>query len=92
MSEARAPIMIRDVVRAAADLAGVTPHDITRRGRGSARLNCWRMAVFAVARERTARTYKTIGHHIGRRDHSTVMYGIKRADPALVDSITRRLG
>lgn len=70
---------IRAIANATAHIFGVDPADLlgsTRRGN----LMEARFAAYWVARHATSNSLPQIGLHMGRRDHTTIMHGIARAE------------
>ena len=85
------PVKVRDVIRAAADLAGCTMEEMISLKRNHA-VAAWRKAAYCVARSKTRRSFPFIASQFGGRDHTTIMYGIKHANPALVEVLAERVG
>ena len=78
-------ITISDVIRAASLASGLGADELRSPGR-NARLATWRQAAMAVARKRARLvtgdpvSYPLIGKAFGRRDHTTVMHAVRKAE------------
>lgn len=70
---------IAAVIQAVATEAGLTPTDITG-DRRSKRLVLPRHVAMALARELTSQSLPTIARAFGDRDHTTVMYALRRVE------------
>lgn len=71
------PVHVKQLIEAAADFAQVTPETLLGPGRYD-RLPMARQAVM-VALRRAGLSYPRIGRLLGSRDHTTVVYGLRRA-------------
>jgi chromosomal replication initiation ATPase DnaA len=81
------PITYRDVIRGCAEYAGVPVEAITKPGRAHKRINEARQAGYSILRA-SGLSYPRIGHRFNR-DHTTIMYGVQRADPLIVQAVAR---
>jgi chromosomal replication initiation ATPase DnaA len=80
------PISYRDVIRGCAEYAGVPVEAITGPQRSRV-ITAARQAGYSVLRS-TGLSYPRIGHRFNR-DHTTIMYGVQRADPLIVQAVAR---
>lgn len=85
------PPKVREVIRVAAALAGCTVEEMISPMRRRD-ISEWRKAAYCVARSKTRRSLPFIASQFGGRDHTTIMYGIKHANPALVETLAERVG
>ena len=70
--------ILQEMICKASDASGIPPQVIT--GRRRFRALCWpRWAIMKAARER-GYSLEWIAHHLGRKDHTTVLNGLRRAD------------
>ena len=67
------------IIEAVADAYGITTHAIVSAGRHH-KVAHPRMAAMKIMRDHKAMSTSRIGHALGKRDHTTVMYGLLRAD------------
>lgn len=78
---------VRDILKAGSEMAG-----IDLRGRDKTRAVCMiRNAAYYAARDLTGRSYPMIGRMFWR-DHTTIISGAQRADPEIVERISKRVG
>lgn len=83
---AAARVTVHDVLRAANALAGCD----LRVPSLKQSVSDYRFAAYRAAREMTGRSYPIIGR-IFQRDHTTVIYGERKADPRVVLQIKEHL-
>lgn len=81
----RPKYLVRDIVAHAADIFSTTARDIVGEARFQHILPA-RYAACYVARELTAMPYTDIGHHIGDRDHSSIIHGRERCMAMMAES------
>lgn len=80
---------VLDIIEAAAAHYGVTPAEMLKRGHSRTKTRA-RFAAWKVLRTRHGWSFTEIGDEFNR-DHSTIINGCRRADPAAVASIVRGL-
>ena len=68
------------IARATAHIFGVEPADLLGGTRRGGALIEARFAAYWVARHATSNSLPQIGRYMGRRDHTTIMHGIVRAE------------
>jgi len=78
---------IAAIKQAVAAHYGLEATDLESKRRAVARP---RQVAMYLARNLTKASLPTIGHHIGRRDHTTILYGIRRIDA--LKATNRKLG
>jgi chromosomal replication initiator protein len=85
----RGPITIRSIQEAVAEHYGISRLDLisNRRSRHIAQP---RQLAMYLCRELTPHSYPSIGKHFGKRDHTTIMHGVKVVEERLEASA--RLG
>jgi chromosomal replication initiator protein len=72
-----------DIVDAVADYFGVRPSQLAGQGRDKRIAHARQMAMYLL-REDAGRPLTEIGRILGKRDHTTVMYGCKKVEDARV--------
>jgi chromosomal replication initiator protein len=75
---------IRTIIQVVAAASGVTPIDV-RSPRRNAKIVLARHVGMWLASRLTPRSFPTIGQAFGRRDHSSVIYAVRRIDQAMKD-------
>lgn len=91
----RPPVTARDIIERAADLTGIPASDITGPRRHAAICRV-RWAVMAALRDKGL-SLPQVGARLGRRDHTTIMHGLARAEAMARDDfgfrkLVRELG
>lgn len=83
-------LTLEDILMAVAEYYGVTPADLTGRGR-SREVSVARQVAMYIAHEETDISLQEIGEALGGRSHSTVLYSCERiSDLMRTDSRVRR--
>ena len=70
-------VLVRDVLRATAEQAGVSLSDLICESRAAILVRPRQRAMY-VAKEVTTASFPAIGRQLGGRDHTTIMSGIAR--------------
>lgn len=78
-------VSIREILRVATHRAGVSIDEMISSSR-KPHVTDWRKAAYAAARQATGASYPKIGRAFNR-DHTTVIYGARTADPIRVRAI-----
>lgn len=73
------PLTVRAVVRAVCDFYDITEIDIRGKGRSAWQVRPRHVAMY-LARRLTGRSYPQIGDRLGRRDHTSVLNGVRRIE------------
>jgi hypothetical protein len=88
---------VSTIIRVVASIAAVTPLDI-RSDRRDKHVALARHIAMWIVRRETLMSYPHIGEAIGRRDHTTVIHGVRRidrmmgADRAFADQVLALVG
>lgn len=94
------PITVEKIIGEVANIYSVSKQDIRSQNRTSSISTARQVAIFVV-HQLTNLSYTAIGHEFGDRDHSTIVYAIKKVrdlfkkDPSFkgtVDDIIRNIG
>jgi chromosomal replication initiator protein len=79
----RRVILIAQVLVAVGEYYGLTPDEITAKGRSIGEVVRARQIAHYLARKMTGRSYPEIGRQIGDADHSTVIHGCRKIEALL---------
>lgn len=72
-------ITVREIIEVVADHYGLTEAELLSARRDNA-ICCARQIAMYLAKKLTKASYPVIGKYIGRRDHTTVIYGVRKVE------------